>query len=436
MSVCCKCKCKVVDERECIKCDGSCGKYYHIAPECGGKGVTKDFMENKKGNFRMKFYCSECDKFQNINKIFTILKGLQEKIDNQEKNYKEIKKILTNNNEETSNNLKDNEKELKKTIQDENKTIEKKCKEITQVLINNSEEASKILKENEKEIKRIIQDDTKIIKDDLELIKIAVNRKEPSRTTTYAEKLKNFTNEPMILVKPKAQQECSKTKKDFMSNIDPASIKLNHVREISKGGIALACGSKDESTELVKLALDKLGEDYEVKITKLIKPKIKVTGMYEKLEFDEIVKKIKDQNEYMQDSDVNVIHMYKGANRTFSAIIEVDGIHFSRVLEAGRLFIDLQSCRVYEDIQVMRCFKCSRFYHKGKDCQHKLACQKCGEEHELSSCKSDIVKCVNCEHAVRTYNVKYDINHLSSDRNCNVYLKKLHMLRRKIEYNK
>lgn len=107
----------------------------------------------------------------------------------------------------------------------------------------------------------------------------------------------------MIIVKPRTQQECSKTKKDFMTNIDPASIKLNHVREIATGGIVLACGSKDESSELVKLAMDKLGENYEVKITELRKPKI---GMYEKLECDEIVKKIKDQNEY------------KGANKTFS----------------------------------------------------------------------------------------------------------------------
>lgn len=435
MSVCCKCKCKV-DDSESIKCDGNCGKYYHIAPECGGRGVSKEFMENKKTNFRMKFYCSECDKFQNISKIFTILKGFEEKIDNQEKNYEEIKKLLTSNKKETSNNFKENKTELKKTIQEENKSVEKKCKEIKHVLISNNEEALKILKESEMELQRIIKDDTKIIKDDLELIKHAVNRKEPSKNITYAEKLKNFANEPMILVKPKAQQECSKTKKDFMTNIDPASIKLNHVREISKGGIALACGSKDESTELVKLALDKLGEDYEVKITELKKPKIKVTGMYEKLECDDIIRKIKDQNEYMQDSDVNVVHTYRGANRTFSAIIEVDGKHFSRVLAAGRLFIHLQSCRVFEDIQVMRCFKCSRFYHKGKDCQHKLACQKCGEEHELSSCKSNVVKCVNCEHAVKTYNVKYDVNHLASDKNCNVYLKKLHMLRRKIEYNK
>lgn len=113
----------------------------------------------------------------------------------------------------------------------------------------------------------------------------------------------------------------------------------------------------------------------------------------------------------------------------------VDENHFSRVLAVGRLVIDLQSCRVAEDIQVMRCFKCSRFNHKSKDCQYKLACHRCGE-HELVSCKSNVEKCVNCEHAVKTYNVKYDANHSATDRNCNVYLKKLHMLRRKIEYNK
>lgn len=395
MSLCCKCK-KVVDTSSGIKCDGNCGKIYHMSNECSGKGVNNDFIEFKKGNFRIKFYCSECDKFQNSSKVLALLKVLEDKINKQERNYQEVKQILNANKEETISEFKENENAMRKTMKD----------------------GSEFIKEN------------------LEEIKSVVSKKETNRAPTYADKLKHFASEPMVLVKPKSQQDCNKTKKDFMTSINPASLKLHHVKEISKGGIALACGSKDESMDLVKLATEKLGNEYEVNITELKKPKIKVIGMYEKFENDELVKKIKEQNNFMRDSEINVIHAYKGLNRNFSAVIEVDGEHFAKVLECGRLFIDLQSCKVFEDIQVMRCYNCCRYYHKAKDCPNKRSCLKCGEEHELTKCNSIIEKCVNCEHAVQTYNVKYDIHHAVNDRRCNVYLKKLHMMRRRIEYNK
>lgn len=354
-----------------------------------GKGVTKELVEAKKENFRVKFYCSECDKFQSISKMFEAIKALEDKIDIQERNYQEIKTILNNNKEETINELKETENKMKNSM-----------------------------------------------KENLELIKDVVSIKEPKKVT-YADKLKRFVNEPMVLVKPKLQQDCSKTKKDFISNINPASIKLNHVKEISKGGIALACGSKDQSDDLVKLATEKLGAEYEIKMTELRKPRIKVIGMYEQFPNEELIEKIKEQNEFMKDSDIKVNHTYKGYHNNFSAIIEVDGTHFAKVMEVGRLFVDLQSCKVFEDIQVMRCFNCSQYYHKSKDCQNKRSCQECGsEEHETSKCNSEIKKCVNCEHAVKTYNVKYDINHAVHDRHCNVFVKKMHMLRRRIEYNK
>lgn len=394
LSSCCRCK-KSLDNTDVIKCDGNCGKIYHISNECSGKGVSKELVEAKQENFRVKFYCSECDKFHSISKLYAAIKSLEEKIDTQEKNYQEIKTILNNNKEETMKELKENEREMKKSM----------------------------------------KEDTEFIKENLELIKDVVNIREPKKIT-YADKLKRFVNEPMVLVKPKGQQDCNKTKKDFMTNINPASIKLNHVKEISKGGIALACGSKHQSDDLVKLATEKLGDEYEIKMTELRKPKIKVIGMYEKFENEELVGKIKEQNEFLKDSDMKVTHTYKGVHNNFSAVIEIDGNHFAKAMEVGRLFIDLQSCKVFEDIQVMRCFNCSRYYHKAKECPNKLSCQECGEEHLTSKCNNDIKKCVNCEHAVKTYNVKYDINHAVYDRNCNVFVKKMHMLRRRIEYNK
>lgn len=98
--------------------------------------------------------------------------------------------------------------------------------------------------------------------------------------------------------------------------------------------------------------------------------------------------------------------------------MEVDGKTFTNLLNAGRVFIDFDSCRVLEDVHVTRCFNCCQYYHRSKECKNKMACQKCGEEHETTNCTSVVLKCVNCKVAVDTFKVNLDVNHASYDRQC------------------
>lgn len=116
--------------------------------------------------------------------------------------------------------------------------------------------------------------------------------------------------------------------------------------------------------------------------------------------------------------------------------MEVDGKTFSNLLNAGRVLIDFDSCRVLEDVYVMRCFNCCQYHHRSKECKNKTACQKCGEEHETSKCTSVILQCVNCKIAVETFKVNLEVGHAAYDKNCPMLKRKMNVARRMISYNK
>lgn len=205
---------------------------------------------------------------------------------------------------------------------------------------------------------------------------------------------------------------------------------------MSNGGIAISCSNSTASKKLQELAMEKMSHEYEVKLTELRRPKIKIVGMSDELSGDEIVRKLKAQNEFLNQSELKVVHKYVGLRGFHSAVLEVDGENCSKLLEAGRVFIDFDSCRVVEDLQVMRCFKCCQYYHKGKECKNKIACQNCGKEHETAKCDSVIKNCVNCKLAVDTYKVSLDTNHAANDKNCPMFKRKLTLARRRVSYNK
>ncbi|XP_048239179.1 uncharacterized protein LOC125372732 [Haliotis rufescens] len=71
----------------------------------------------------------------------------------------------------------------------------------------------------------------------------------------------------------------------------------------------------------------------------------------------------------------------------------------------------------------LRCFKCQKFGHGSKSCDHSVICQRCGADHDSINCTSEI-KCPNCKG-----------QHLASSRLCPVWQKQSKILKLKHEQN-
>lgn len=268
-------------------------------------------------------------------------------------------------------------------------------------------------------------------------IKKVIREERTEKVPSFAEVLK--INDPVVVVLPKdAEQESNVTKQLIKSKIDPVNHSVSGIRSAAKGAVVIECKNKEATKQLQKEAIEKLGDDYVVKLPEQRKPKIKIVNMREKLDEDLIVANIKRQNEHIKDDvEINVVkinEIVRGRYKDYSAIIETDSDTFSRILTKEKLSIGWDQCRVFEHVHVHRCYKCLGFNHSAKDCTSGVKCKYCSENHDEKDCKAEEEKCVNCVWAVKNLKLNLNVNHNAYSRDCAVFQNKIEFERKKINY--
>nr|CAI5861872.1 unnamed protein product [Callosobruchus analis] len=115
---------------------------------------------------------------------------------------------------------------------------------------------------------------------------------------------------------------------------------------------------------------EKLSDNYEVREVTGVYPRIKLVGMN-------------------CNGDFKIIKHFptKKNDKIFQAIIQYESLS---------LIVGLDSCSIFDAIEIYRCFKCNEFHHSSNRCTKAVVCPLCSENHELKQCKSQIRKCTNC----------------------------------------
>ena len=223
---------------------------------------------------------------------------------------------------------------------------------------------------------------------------------------------------------------------------DCSKFKVTGLKHGNDGTVIIKCadivgteGSLNEATQL-------LGNDYTVSRPKRKLPRLKIINIHERLTKEQIYECIIKQNPCINDqSELKVLHISEHKSTSdvtiHTAYIEVKGSCFKEIVSVGYLNIGWNRCRVFEDVKVMRCYKCSGFNHKMESCSKPdPSCAKCADQHFTKDCKSESNKCVNCIFAVNSLKLE-DINimHPSWDRECPSYGRVLKLAQSKIAYN-
>lgn len=91
-------------------------------------------------------------------------------------------------------------------------------------------------------------------------------------------------------------------------------------------------------------------------------------------------------------------------------------------------------CYVREYFKVRRCFNCQGYNHKASDCKNKLACIKCGGEHDVMNCNSSEKKCTNCTKLNASLGMDNDCSHSANDKECSVFNRQIKVRKEKTEY--
>lgn len=265
---------------------------------------------------------------------------------------------------------------------------------------------------------------------------IDIMKPEPSSDKpTYADVVQN---KPTLIITPKnTSQSSTKTKSVVLQNVDPVkeNLRVKQVRDVSNGGIAVRC---ENDTKLLDLVNSKLSNTYDVKVVSPIHPRVRISGLSEKLEENTLLEMLKSQNSSIFNSSSHIKFLSLDAVRNnkdvFHATFEVDVETYQRFLSSGFVVIGFDYCKAYDAIDVRRCYKCCGFHHLASKCSSELPiCPRCAENHTLADCKNDQLKCVHCTNHNTLNNVKkVRVDHAVWDKSCEIYKTTLNSFKNRI----
>ena len=179
-------------------------------------------------------------------------------------------------------------------------------------------------------------------------------------------------------------------------------------------------------------------------------PTIAVVGLQREYSKEELISMIKRQNTGIcslfelsennpQDQVMNILAIKPLRNKpdVFKAIIRVSNVIRSIISKQGdRLFVGFQSsCKVYDNIFVLRCFKCQEYNHHSRECKNAAVCGFCSGNHETRSCseKSNNHKacCINCKKSGKAIS---DTSHEAGSVECPIYQQNQEKVKKSIPF--
>ena len=119
------------------------------------------------------------------------------------------------------------------------------------------------------------------------------------------------------------------------------------------------------------------------------------------------MKKFSNLNKLEDHFKIHIVKPLKNNPALFQVFASVSPVMREGFKEfQDKVIIGLKTCKVYDRVQVKRCFSCQGFDHYIKDCPSELHCGKCTGSHKTADCTSDERKCINC-----VKNKVQDVNH-------------------------
>lgn len=244
---------------------------------------------------------------------------------------------------------------------------------------------------------------------------------------------------PAVIVRPKdTQQKCEKTYDDITGNIDDKEVNVCNIRHVRNGGVLLSCNNTNDTMKVKQLVESKFGENYDVQLPTIKKPRVLITNICDKINEEDIIKELKGKNEALKDMNLELKKVIKRkirADTFFDVVIEVDIETFKKLLQIGTVYLAWRECKIEEHVHIKRCFKCNGFSHISSECRRKQCCPRCAGEHKFDECESNSLCCVNCKVFNNKNNASLQTNHHALNKNCAVLLNRINKLKTKIQYD-
>ena len=258
----------------------------------------------------------------------------------------------------------------------------------------------------------------------------------------YSEALtdKIYRKKFKLTVKSNEQLPPDTIKALLKNKINPTKIKvgINTFKSLKDGRVLIETNSREELEVLEKDINAKCEGKLEANSHKLRNPRLVVINIPEEITTENLEDTLIAQNTdvSLTQGDIVTKFCYETRQNTRNLVIEVSAKTRKTLIER-RLKLGWQICKIEDYVVATRCYKCSRYNHRARDCRGEETCPLCAGKHKLKECTTNPqeYKCINCL-SYNKHNQKNTIcvNHTSLDKSCPSLRANLDKNRRNTDY--
>lgn len=207
---------------------------------------------------------------------------------------------------------------------------------------------------------------------------------------------------------------------------DPLKDPITNIRTSKSGKTIVICKDPAAVDEIKKKLSNDLGNTCSISEPKVKERIVKIVGSFnQELDEDEIINRIKKQNDYIGvNASLEIIKITK-RSKYVVILLKADEDSFRKLIENGKCKILWSNCNVYQHISPIYCYKCNRYDHMIENCLSTTdICGKCSEKHKTADCTSKSVCCINCIEANTAFNKNELIDHPAWSFKCPIMKRK------------
>lgn len=274
--------------------------------------------------------------------------------------------------------------------------------------------------------------------------------------------------DPVLVIKAPEGVNTNDLERKVTQLLDPATDPVRSYNVTAQGKLLLHCKDHPSVSKIKQKLQQSMGATYSVDEPKPVLPRVRIAAVpahlieiqneqsndstntlteEQNMEHDQtiltddsyLLSKIHAQNQDIipEKANIEVIQTRKRSDGKYDVTISCDSTTFKYMISAQKLRIGWSICRVYEQLNVTRCFKCNAFGHVANECKStKTICPKCSGDHEFKQCTSQTQKCINCVRTNEKLKLNVPVSHSVWSYDCPTYQHRLNLKRQRTRYVK
>ena len=211
-----------------------------------------------------------------------------------------------------------------------------------------------------------------------------------------------------LIVTSKESNTADTIKDILKSNINPTTVKvaISSIKTLRNSRVQIEVGNKEDIDRLTKDIYEKCGDKLQVSVQKLRNPRLVIYNIPEEITTQNAEDKIIAQNPELNlnKGDISAKFTYVTKRQVWYLVIEVTAGTRRQVIHK-KIKLGWIMCNFGDYLVANRCYKCSKFNHRFRECRGIETCPLCAGHHSLKECTAtqEQYKCINC-HTFNTHN--------------------------------